>query len=110
VRPPEWIDVHGLRAWRSGAEAHMDLHVVVPRYFDAERLHRLQEAIEEQLCEAAAVPAEAVVHFDPCRPHECASCAMPACAVRSEPFAGRRPFTLGRAIRVDSEVERERQG
>ena len=57
ARPPEWIDVHGLRAWRSGAEAHVDLHLVVPRYFDAERLHRLQEAIEARLCEAAAMPA-----------------------------------------------------
>jgi cation diffusion facilitator family transporter len=108
-RPPEWIDVHGLRAWRAGAELHADLHLVVPRYFDAERLHRLTEQIEARLQGAAAVPTEAVVHFDPCRPHECPRCAMPECPVRAAPFVARRPLTLGRATRVDAEVEQERR-
>jgi cation diffusion facilitator family transporter len=108
-RPPEWIDAHGLRAWRSGAELHADLHLVVPRYFDAEKLHRVQEAVEERLRSAAGVPTEAVVHFDPCRPHECPRCAMPACPVRSAPFAARPSLTLGRATRVDADVEQERR-
>jgi cation diffusion facilitator family transporter len=108
-RPPEWIDVHGLRAWRSGAEAHVDLHLVVPRYFDAERLHGLQEEIEQRLREAAAMPAEAVVHFDPCRPLECPNCAMPACAVRAAPHDARRPIDAARATRVDADVEVERR-
>lgn len=109
ARPPEWIDVHGLRAWRSGAEAHVDLHLVVPRYFDAERLHHLQEDVEQCLREAAAMPAEAVVHFDPCRPHECPHCAMPACAVRAAPLEARRPIDVVRATRVDADVEVERR-
>jgi cation diffusion facilitator family transporter len=109
-RPPEWIDVHGLRAWRSGAEAHVDLHLVVPRYFDAERLHRLQEEIEGRLREGAGMPAEAVVHFDPCRPHECPHCAMPDCPVRAAPHDARRPIDAARATRVDADVEVERRG
>jgi divalent metal cation (Fe/Co/Zn/Cd) transporter len=108
-RPPEWIDVHGLRAWRSGAEAHVDLHLVVPRYFDAERLHRIQEAVEAQLQDAAALPAEAVVHFDPCRPHECPRCAVPACPVRAAPFEAKRTIDVARATRVDADVEVERR-
>ena len=108
-RPPEWIDVHGLRAWRSGAEAHVDLHLVVPRYFDAERLHRVQEAVEARLQEAAAVPAEAVVHFDPCRPHECPRCAMPACPVRAAPLHARRVIDAAHATRADADVEVERR-
>jgi cation diffusion facilitator family transporter len=107
ARPPEWIDVHGLRAWRSGAELHADLHLVVPRYFDAERLHRIAEEVEERLRAAAALPSEAVVHFDPCRPHECASCAMPACPVRNAAFGERRSLTLRRVTRVDADVEEE---
>jgi len=108
-RPPEWIDVHGLRAWRSGAEAHVDLHLVVPRYFDAERLHRIAEAVEARLVTAAAVPAEAVVHFDPCRPHECPRCAMPACPVRAAALVARRPIDVARATRADADVEVERR-
>jgi cation diffusion facilitator family transporter len=110
ARPPEWIDVHGLRAWRSGAEVHVDLHLVVPRYFDAERLHRLQDEVELRLREAAEMPAEAVVHFDPCRPHECTNCAMPACAVRAAPCAARTAIDTARATRVDADVEVERAG
>jgi cation diffusion facilitator family transporter len=108
-RPPEWIDVHGLRAWRSGAEAHFDLHLVVPRYLDAERLHHLQESVEDRLRSAAGMPAEAVVHFDPCRPHECGHCAMPACPVRSAPHLARRAIDVPRATRVDADVESERR-
>jgi cation diffusion facilitator family transporter len=108
-RPPEWIDVHGLRAWRSGAELHADLHLVVPRYFDAERLHRIAEAIEERLRRASGFPAEAVVHFDPCRPPECPHCEMRACPVRGAPFGERRPLTLRRATRADADVEAERR-
>ncbi len=109
ARPPEWIDVHGLRAWRSGAEAHVDLHLVVPRYFDAERLHHVQEDVETRLQHAAAMPAEAVVHFDPCRPHECPRCAMPACPVRAAPLRARRAIDAAHATRVDADVEVERQ-
>jgi cation diffusion facilitator family transporter len=108
-RPPEWIDVHGLRAWRSGAEAHVDLHLVVPRYFDAERLHRVQDAVEAQLQQAAGMPAEAVVHFDPCRPHECPRCAMPACPVRVAQLEARRVIDVARATRADADVEVERR-
>jgi cation diffusion facilitator family transporter len=108
-RPPEWIDAHGLRAWRSGAELHADLHLVVPRYFDAEELHGVTEAVEGRLRSAAGIPTEAVVHFDPCRPYECPRCAMPACPVRAQPFTDRRELTLGRATRVDADVEQERR-
>jgi cation diffusion facilitator family transporter len=109
ARPPEWIDVHGLRAWRSGAELHADLHLVVPRYLDAERLHRLEEDVEARLRETAGVPTEAVVHFDPCRAHECVHCEMASCPVRSQGFASRRPLTRRHATRVDAEVESERR-
>jgi hypothetical protein len=43
----------------------------------------------------------AVVHFDPCRPHECPRCPMPVCPVRSAPFVERRPLTLRRATRAE---------
>jgi divalent metal cation (Fe/Co/Zn/Cd) transporter len=109
-RQPEWIELHRLPPWRSGAEAHVDLHLVVPRYFDAERLHRVQEAVAARLQEAAAVSTETVVHFDPCRPHECGRCAMPACPVRSAPLSARRVIDAAHATRVDADAEVERRG
>ncbi len=100
-----WIDVHSLRSWRSGAIQHTDLHVSVPRYFDAERLHRLHHEIADVILGATGHPGDVIVHFDPCRPRHCASCAVEDCAVRERPFQKRDPITLDLAIRGDERLE-----
>ncbi len=104
-RPAEWIDVHGLRAWRSGALVHSDLHLVVPRYFDAERLHRISDAVEARMLGGLAEPAEAVVHFDPCGAVHCAGCEMPACRVRSAGFQERFALSVAHATRTDPDAD-----
>jgi cation diffusion facilitator family transporter len=106
-RAPWMIDVHSLRAWRSGAFQHVDLHVTVPRYYDAERLHQIDGKVTEKLLAAAGRAGDVIVHFDPCRPTECAGCALADCPVRSVPFLRREPLTLERAIREDQVVENE---
>ncbi len=88
-REPGWIDVHGLRTFGSGALQHTDLHLAVPRYFDAEQLHEIHERVRNVVLAATAMPGDVLVHFDPCRPFHCPSCAMPDCPVRSAPFARR---------------------
>ncbi|HSJ97919.1 MAG TPA: cation diffusion facilitator family transporter [Myxococcota bacterium] len=105
TRDPWWIDAHSLRAWRSGHTRHVDLHVVVPRYFDADRLHGIGERIEEVLLGTSGLPGEAIVHFDPCRPRHCAGCAVERCPVRAAAFAGRHPLTLERATRGDETLD-----
>lgn len=104
-REPCWIDAHSLRSWRSGAVEHVDLHMVVPRYFDADRLHSIDEDVERALLSATSRPGEAITHFDPCRPRHCAGCSMDPCAVRTTPFAQLRPFTLDRATRSDETLD-----
>ena len=109
-RPPEWIDVHGLRAWRSGALVHTDLHLVVPRYFDAERLHEISERVEARLLGGLTEPGEAVVHFDPCGPVHCVSCEMPACQVRGAAFKERTLLSVARATRTDPDADHAKSG
>lgn len=104
-REPWWIDAHSLRSWRSGAAMHADLHMVVPRYFDADRLHEIDEHVENALLSATRRPGEVIAHFDPCRPRHCPGCSMQACAVRAAPFAQLRPFTLDRATRSDETLD-----
>jgi divalent metal cation (Fe/Co/Zn/Cd) transporter len=104
-REPWWIDAHSLRAWRSGPVEHVDLHVVVPRYFDADRLHEIDQQIERVLLGATRRPGEAIVHFDPCRPRHCSGCAMRDCPVRAAPFVARRALTLDRATRDDEALD-----
>jgi cation diffusion facilitator family transporter len=104
-REPWCIDAHSLRAWRSGHTQHVDLHMVVPRYFDADRLHGISEQVEEVLLAASGLPGEAIVHFDPCRPRHCAGCTVDPCPVRSVPFVARRPLNLERATRGDEALD-----
>jgi cation diffusion facilitator family transporter len=104
-RQPWFIDAHSLRAWRSGPIEHVDLHLVVPRYYDADRLHDIADEVESALLAASGRPGEAIVHFDPCRPRHCPGCAMEGCPVRSAPFGIRRPLTLERATRGDETLD-----
>jgi cation diffusion facilitator family transporter len=105
VRPPWWIDAHGLRAWRSGAVHHVDLHLCVPRYFDADRLHEIDDEIHRTALGALGAVGDVLVHFDPCRPRQCPICAMPDCPVRSAPPGTRPALTLARATRGEERLE-----
>lgn len=104
-RDPWWIDTHSLRAWRSGAVGHVDLHMVVPRYFDADRLHDIDDQVERTVLAATRRPGDVITHFDPCRPRHCAACAMEPCSVRSVPCAGMQPFTVDHATRSDETLD-----
>jgi 2-amino-4-hydroxy-6-hydroxymethyldihydropteridine diphosphokinase len=104
-REPEWIDVHSLRAWRSGRFTHADLHVVVPRYLDVDHLHDLDGRVDRVVTTALEGPSEVIVHFDPCRPRLCPSCEMRDCPIREAPFEARFPWSRERATRVDESLE-----
>ena len=103
-REPEWIDVHSLRAWRSGAASHIDLHLVVPRYYQVELLHHIDEQLERTVVEAAG-GGDAIIHFDPCRPRHCTGCPIEACPVRAHEFVAREPLELSSATRGDEQLE-----
>jgi cation diffusion facilitator family transporter len=104
-REPSWIDAHSLRSWRSGAVEHVDLHLVVPRYFDADQLHAIDDRVEQALLSATQRPGEVITHFDPCRPRYCPFCRVEPCPVREAPFAAARPLTTDRATRSDEALE-----
>ena len=107
AREPSWIDLHGLRSWRSGARPHFDMHMTVPRYLDVEALHGIHERVEAALLEDDPHGGDVVIHFDPCRDADCPSCAMPDCPIRKQPRREVDTFTLESAIRTDEEVDEE---
>lgn len=105
AREDPWIDVHSLRTFRSGAVQHADLHLAVPRYFDADRLHEIGERVRETVLDATRRPGDVIVHFDPCRPRQCPLCRVPECPVRAAPFVRRPPISLERALRGDEKLD-----
>lgn len=83
VRKPEWCDIHQLRSRASGNRHHVDLHLVVPRYFTMDHAHRSGDLLEAELRQAFESEAEFIVHLDPCQPSHCSGCAMRECELRS---------------------------
>jgi cation diffusion facilitator family transporter len=107
AREPSWIDLHGLRSWRSGARRHIDMHLTVPRYFDVEQVHAIHDRIEEVLLEDDHHGSDVVVHFDPCRDQECVRCGMVQCPIRQHRFERALPFSAERAVLTDEIIHTE---
>ena len=93
VRDDAWCEVHQLRAWSAGSLHHVDLHLVVPRYFTMEQAHVHADEVERNILAVLGESGDVVVHVDPCRPQHCSGCAQPECAVRTAPLNTPAPFT-----------------
>lgn len=84
---PEWIDVHNFRVIKYGAKLHIDCHLTLPYYYDAERAYRNIVAFERAVTSHWGAPVELFIHIDPCAPPAaCRFCRKADCAVRQAPF------------------------
>ena len=93
-RPETWIDVHHLRAWRSGARHHVDFHLTLPRYWDLQRCHDEVEQVEQLIHRRQVEPGDVIVHLDPCLPTDCAYCLISSCPVRVAAHQHTRAWTV----------------
>ena len=108
-RRPEWIDVHELRAWRSGDFRHVDLHLTLPRYWELEASHAAQRELQEELIDPEEFQGEVIVHLDPCVPECCHLCAVDPCPVREHEFEEFIPWTRQLLVLRPEESRRSRQ-
>jgi divalent metal cation (Fe/Co/Zn/Cd) transporter len=90
-RRPDWVDIHQLRAWRSGAVVHIDLHLVLPVEMSLAKAHHEAKILEAILVKTFDGNADVLIHMDPCEPAECPVCGLESCALRSH---GRDPETI----------------
>jgi len=60
----EFIEYHALRTRRSGAEKHIDFHLVVPSHLPVEQAHDLCDRIEAALKEKIK-PVRILIHLEP---------------------------------------------
>jgi cation diffusion facilitator family transporter len=84
-RKPYWIDIHQLRAWRSGNFIHIDLHLVLPRQYKLEEAHAEAKALEQLLIQYFEGNVGVLVHMDPCEADDCPVCRQYRCWLRSQP-------------------------
>lgn len=80
-----WIDIHRLRAIRSGDRIRLDFHLTLPRDMSLAEVH--QEVTELETIIKAHLPGrtEALIHTQPCRGDECSICGYDPCELRQQP-------------------------
>lgn len=98
ARQPFWIDLHQLRAWRSGARHHVDFHLTLPRYWDLERCHQVAEEVEQLIHSTQVSHGDVIMHLDPCVPTTCSLCVLPRCPVRAAAPQQDQPWTVASSI------------
>ena len=92
AREPGWIEAHRLRAFRTGSLLHADLHFIVPRYWDVQQLHDMDQAVTSAVLTPSGGAGDVTVHYDPCSSDDCGGCAMPDCALRSTALIEQAPL------------------
>lgn len=98
ARQAAWIDLHNLRAWRSGPRYHVDFHLTLPRYWPLEQSHEVAQEIEHLIQHTQPMPGDVIIHLDPCVPGDCRACAVAPCPVRAVPHQVTAPWTVNAAI------------
>ena len=81
-RKDKWVDVHQLRAWKSGTHVHIDLHLILPRNLSLEAAHREAKTLEHHIVEYFKGRASVLIHMDPCVDPDCPICRQQFCELR----------------------------
>ena len=68
----DYLEFHRFRARKSGAERHIDMHLVLPKEKSLEEAHELTDRIEKEISNKLK-NATVVIHMEPCE-GECAGC------------------------------------
>ena len=82
-RRPKWIDIHQLRARRSGTHVFMDFHLILPRDLSLEASHDEVKKLEKILNDYFQGQADILIHADPCMDQECPICGYDPCEHRT---------------------------
>lgn len=106
-RRDSWIDVHQLRAWRSGNLIHLDLHLILPRYFSLEHAHNEAKMLEKLIMDRFEGSASVLIHMDPCIDPDCPVCQRQLCALRQSSVENADHWNPGTFVRIKSDDEQE---
>ena len=77
-----WIDVHQLRARRSGDIIHLDFHLILPKELTLEEGHREVKELEKIFQTHFGKTADILIHVDPCTRPICPICGFDPCQHR----------------------------
>jgi len=99
-RHADWIDIHQLRASKSGHLTQIDLHLILPRDMTLEAAHVEAKALEMEVVSAFHGNAMVLVHMDPCEDVDCETCDAAPCDLRSADAGEPDPWTPEKLVRT----------
>ena len=100
TRPVDIITIHELRTFRSGRYTHVDIHMVIPEYYELSHAHDLAEGFGQQVIAEAGLEGELHTHIDPCQRSWCKQCGVVACEIRREPQT--KPMMITLAVATEA--------
>jgi len=106
-RLESWIDVHQLRAWRSGNLIHLDFHLILPRYFSLELAHSEAKKLEKIIMNRFGGSASVLIHMDPCIDPDCPVCQRHLCDLRQNSVENADHWNPETFVRIKSNAEQE---
>ena len=92
-RKDTWIDIHQLRAWRSGYLLHIDFHLILPRDFTLDEAHSEGKEVEGIIKKHFGGTASVLIHLDPCTNPDCPVCSLYLCGLRGDDLKNQVPWT-----------------
>ena len=102
LRPVDIITIHELRTMRSGRYTHVDIHMVVPEFYELSLAHDLAEGFGKEIILAAGLEGELHTHIDPCQRCWCRQCGVAPCEIRREAQVKEPLITLESATEAGS--------
>lgn len=108
-RRDPWIDIHQLRAWRSGNFIHVDFHLILPRDFRLEESHRESKIIEKIIVDHFNGLASILIHTDPCEDVDCPVCRREICGTRRADRSGESSWSVDSLIEQGEQKSRARR-
>ena len=81
-RKDKWIDIHRLRARRSGTRILLDFHLILPRDISLSEGHQEVKDLEQIFARHFQGQADVLIHLDPCEDPECPVCGYDPCQIR----------------------------
>lgn len=94
LRGDELIAAHGLRTLRSGPLAHIDLHAVVPEFWEVSKAHDAVSDLCLKVLADLKIQGEFHTHLDPCQKEYCSQCALENCPIRQGDFVKKRSLSV----------------
>lgn len=109
INEPQIITVHEMRTLRSGRYIHVDLHLVVPEFYNVRNAHDLMDEYEEKIIDQLGLEGEFHTHMDPCYQLYCRQCPIESCPIRKNPFLARIPLTVETATQMGPEMMKSKR-